>query len=68
MPREALATMGARGRTWMARDFAWERIAADMLDVYRWCAGQGNRPGCVVVDQRAAACMILARRCADQRE
>jgi len=51
MPREALATMGARGRTWMARDFAWERIAADMLDVYRWCTGQGNRPGCVVVHQ-----------------
>jgi glycosyltransferase involved in cell wall biosynthesis len=50
MPREALAAMGARGRIWMARDFAWERIAGDMLDVYRWCAGRGDRPDCVSLE------------------
>ncbi len=29
-----LVTMGARGRAWVARDFAWERVAADMIKVY----------------------------------
>lgn len=29
-----LIAMGARGRAWVARDFAWERVAADMIKVY----------------------------------
>ncbi len=36
LPRAALDEMGARGRAWMARDFSWDRIAAEMVDVYRW--------------------------------
>lgn len=28
--------MGERGRAWIERDFSWDRIAFDMLDVYRW--------------------------------
>jgi glycosyltransferase involved in cell wall biosynthesis len=39
LPRESLQAMGGRGRTWMARDFSWDRVARDMLDVYRWLIG-----------------------------
>ncbi len=44
MPREALRDMGARGRQWMLRDFAWSRIAADMEMLYRWCLTKGEAP------------------------
>jgi glycosyltransferase involved in cell wall biosynthesis len=44
MTREALQAMGTRGRTWVARDFSWDRVARDMLDVYRWLALRGERP------------------------
>jgi glycosyltransferase involved in cell wall biosynthesis len=47
MTREALQAMGARGRTWMARDFSWDRVANDMLDVYRWLVLGGEPPGTV---------------------
>ncbi|HZT87635.1 MAG TPA: glycosyltransferase [Stellaceae bacterium] len=43
LPPVALAAMGANGRRWMSA-FSWERAAADMLDVYRWCAGRGPAP------------------------
>lgn len=43
MPRDTLHEMGARGRNWMAAEFSWDRVAADMERVYRWCAG-GERP------------------------
>jgi glycosyltransferase involved in cell wall biosynthesis len=36
LPREALRAMGDKGRRWMARDFSWDRVAHDMLDVYLW--------------------------------
>ena len=44
MPREALRTMGAKGRAWIAREFSWERVASDMLDVYRWLARGAEPP------------------------
>jgi glycosyltransferase involved in cell wall biosynthesis len=47
LPAASLRTMGRRGRTWMARDFSWPRVAADMLDLYRWLAGAGERPATV---------------------
>jgi len=47
MPREALRSMGAKGREWMARDFSWDHAGDDMLDVYRWCAGFADRPSTV---------------------
>ena len=47
MTREALQAMGAKGRAWMARDFSWDRVARDMLDVYRWLALGGELPGTV---------------------
>ena len=47
MKREALQAMGAKGRAWMARDFSWDRVARNMLDVYRWLAAGGEPPGTV---------------------
>src|SRR5262249_43146950 len=44
MTREALEAMGAKGRAWMARDFSWDRVARDMLDVYRWLTLRGEPP------------------------
>jgi glycosyltransferase involved in cell wall biosynthesis len=43
MPREALRLMGIRGRAWMAREFSWDHVARDMLDVYRWLV-HGREP------------------------
>jgi len=47
MRREALQEMGAKGRAWMARDFSWDRVGRDMLDVYRWLAVGGEPPAAV---------------------
>lgn len=47
---EELLQMGLRGRSWMAREFGWDGIAARMLEVYAWCLGTGGRPNCVVTD------------------
>lgn len=44
---EERRNMGERGRLWMARDFAWEGIARQMLDVYRWLADGAAPPACV---------------------
>ncbi len=43
-PRAELHAMGARGRTWMERDFDWEDVAERMRLVYRWIAGDASRP------------------------
>jgi glycosyltransferase involved in cell wall biosynthesis len=43
----ALTEMGARGRAWMERQFSWERIAAQMLESYRWIREGGARPAWV---------------------
>lgn len=43
-PREALHEMGARGRIWMERDFGWDGIAEQMLDLYHWVQGTRPRP------------------------
>jgi glycosyltransferase involved in cell wall biosynthesis len=47
---EARQAMGARGRAWMARDFGWDRVAGDMLAVYRWLKSGGEPPRTVRVD------------------
>ena len=44
------AAMGARGREWIRRDFAWEGIGAKMKAAYEWLLGQGPKPDCVVLD------------------
>jgi len=43
----ALRERGARGRRWMQRDFAWDKVARDMAAVYRWLSQGGEPPGCV---------------------
>jgi glycosyltransferase involved in cell wall biosynthesis len=44
MGPERLQEMGTRGRKWMARDFSWDRIAREMLDVYYWLSSGGEPP------------------------
>jgi glycosyltransferase involved in cell wall biosynthesis len=50
MSRSALAAMGAKGRAWMARDFSWDRIGSEMINVYRWLAIGSCPPACVHFD------------------
>ncbi len=42
--------MGRRGRQYVERDFGWPGIAEQMLSVYRWMLGQGDKPDCVITD------------------
>jgi glycosyltransferase involved in cell wall biosynthesis len=41
---------GLRGRQWMQRDYAWERVGKEMAAVYAWLTGRGDRPMCVRLD------------------
>lgn len=43
-PAEDLAQMGARGRAWVERAFAMDRVGETMREVYLWAAGGGPRP------------------------
>jgi glycosyltransferase involved in cell wall biosynthesis len=47
-PIDELHQMGATGRAWMARDFAWNSVATQMKQVYEWLVGGGNRPDTIV--------------------
>jgi glycosyltransferase involved in cell wall biosynthesis len=47
LTREKLRSMGAKGRTLVSRDFSWDRVARDMLEVYRWLALHGELPSTV---------------------
>jgi glycosyltransferase involved in cell wall biosynthesis len=47
-PIDELQRMGASGRAWMARDFAWNSIALRMRQVYEWLLGQAARPDTIV--------------------
>lgn len=48
MPRSELSRMGQRGRAWMERDFAWDAVAREMGDVYRWLVDGAECPQCVL--------------------
>lgn len=37
-----LLEMGARGRTWMEREFGWGRVAADMMGLYEKLVAEGR--------------------------
>lgn len=50
MPDAERRQMGANGRDLVAAKFAWPRIAAQMIDVYKWVLGQGPQPACVRLD------------------
>jgi glycosyltransferase involved in cell wall biosynthesis len=47
LPREVLKAMGDKGRDWMARDFSWDRVAGDMIDVYLWLARGAEPPSTI---------------------
>lgn len=42
--------MGARGRAWMERDFAWPAVARQLSEVYAWLVGGGRTPDCVMTE------------------
>lgn len=42
--------MGQRGRKLIEENYSWPKIAAQMIDVYKWVLGQGKRPDCVRLD------------------
>lgn len=44
-----LCAIGERGRKLVEEKFTWEAVARELLAVYRWLAGDGDRPACVVV-------------------
>lgn len=48
LPAGERATMGGRGRAWMARDFSWTGIAEQMQAAYAHLIGGGPRPDCVL--------------------
>ncbi len=48
MPQAALYEMGERGRVWMENDFTWGSVAGKMHVVYKWLAGCGPKPDCVI--------------------
>jgi poly(glycerol-phosphate) alpha-glucosyltransferase len=44
---EALSAMGRDGRRIAERDFCWDRVAVEMLEVYAWLLKGGQPPPCV---------------------
>ena len=44
LPSERLHQMGRAGRTWVEKDFGWERAASDTIALYSWLGGQTHRP------------------------
>lgn len=49
LPAAALEMMGARGRRLVERKYAWERIGAQMWEVYEWLLGRRAAPATVTV-------------------
>jgi len=41
--------MGARGKRLVERKFAWPGLAEQMISVYLWMLGKGDKPSCVVL-------------------
>ena len=48
--RHLFKAMGGKGREWMMRDFSWDRVAHDMLDVYVWLSRGGEPPPMIRFD------------------
>ncbi|AMV35798.1 glycosyltransferase [Planctomyces sp. SH-PL62] len=45
---EERRTLGANGRRLVESEYTWEQQAAKLADVYRWLAGGGAPPECVI--------------------
>lgn len=41
------AEMGERGRQLVRDRYTWDRVAEQMIGVYHWLLGSGNRPDCI---------------------
>ena len=48
MPEEKRQAMGRRAAEF-AKRFGPEQVAADLIQVYQWLLGRGERPSCVVL-------------------
>jgi glycosyltransferase involved in cell wall biosynthesis len=44
LPPGELMAMGARGRTWMQREYSWSEVARQFADVYEWLASGRESP------------------------
>lgn len=47
LPDQERLALGVHGRRLVKDYFMWPRIAAQMLEVYRWVLGQDEKPACV---------------------
>jgi len=47
MSRSELSAMGARGRDFVTSRYAWLQISREMMSVYRWLLGGGQKPDCM---------------------
>ncbi len=50
--KDAQAEMGLSGRRLVEEHFTWTKIAADMIEVYKWILGEETRPGCLIGDKK----------------
>jgi hypothetical protein len=48
MPEEKRQAMGRRAAEF-AKRFGPEQVVADLIQVYQWLLGRGERPSCVVL-------------------
>jgi poly(glycerol-phosphate) alpha-glucosyltransferase len=46
--RDERLEMGRRGRALVEKNYAWNRLAENMADLYAWLAGGGVEPATVV--------------------
>ena len=46
----AQGEMGLLGRRLVEKSFTWTKIAADMIEVYKWILGEETKPSCVMGD------------------
>ncbi len=44
LPREKLEAMGGKGRAWMKRDFSWDKVGREMLQLYCWLCREAELP------------------------
>lgn len=51
LPDQKRLAMGMQGRRMVEERFTWPRIAEQMLAVYRWVLGTGEKPECVITDR-----------------
>jgi poly(glycerol-phosphate) alpha-glucosyltransferase len=48
LPDRERLSMGEAGRALVEERFTWDKVAAQMKEVYAWMLGAGEKPGCVV--------------------